>query len=103
MTDHRPDLTDIIRATDAGVEIALKVQPKARRPGISGIHDQRLRVAVSAPPENGKANQAVLRLMATALEVSVRQVEIVRGTTSRSKQLRVTGVTLEDARSRLLS
>ncbi len=100
--DHRA-VPEMIRPTDQGVEIALRVQPKARRPGITGVHDSRIKVAVSAPPEDGQANRAVIRLMADVLDVAVSRIEIIRGTASRSKQLRVSGISADDARERLLS
>jgi len=91
-----------IRPVDGGVELSIYVQPKAKRVGIVGEHGQRIKVAVSAPPEGGKANAAVVKLLASALGVSRGQVELIRGTTSRSKDLRVSGVTLDEASECLL-
>ncbi len=81
-----------IRSVSGGIELAIHVQPKAKRVGIIGQHNQRIRVAVSAPPEGGKANVAVIKLLADELRIPRRQVELIRGTTSRSKDLRVLGV-----------
>ena len=92
-----------VRQAENTVEIALRVQPKARRAGIGGIHDNRIKVAVNAPPEAGKANRAVIKLIADALGIAGRQVESIRGVTSRSKDIRVTGVTLTEAIERLLA
>lgn len=98
----RPEQTDVIRETNDGIVIALKVRPGARQAGFSGVHNHQLRVAVQAPPEHGRANRAVIRLLASTLSVASSQIEILRGTTSRSKQVRVQGVTLDDARAKLL-
>jgi len=91
-----------IRQADNSVEIALRVHPRARRAGITGIHDNRIKLAVNAPPEDGQANRAIVKLIAATLGVASRQVEIIRGATSRSKDVRVTGVTLAEAVERLL-
>lgn len=92
----------MICQVDQDVEISLHVQPKARRPGITGVHDNRLRVAVSAPPEKGRANRAVVELIAKTVGVAAGRVEIIRGNSSRSKQIRITGVTLDEVSSKLL-
>jgi uncharacterized protein (TIGR00251 family) len=94
--------TTAIRQVDNSVQIALRVQPKARRIGLTGLHDDRLKVAVNAPPEDGKANRAVIKLMAATLGIASRQIEIFRGATSRNKDLRVVGITLAEATERLL-
>lgn len=91
-----------IRQTEDTIEIALHVQPRARRAGITGNHDHRIKVAVNAPAEAGKANRAVIQLFADALGIADRQIEIIRGVTSRRKDLRVIGVTLKEANERLL-
>jgi uncharacterized protein (TIGR00251 family) len=66
------------------------VQPRASRPVVG----DRLRVAVVAPPVDGKANEAVVRTLAEALGVPRSSVKIVRGETGRRKTVRVHGVTL---------
>lgn len=63
--------------------------PGARIDGLAGIHGDRLKVRVSAPPEGGRANGAIRGLLAAALGVPPREVELVRGGTSRTKAFRV--------------
>jgi uncharacterized protein len=92
----------VIRPVDGGVEVSCKVQPKAKCVGIVGIQDRRLKIAVSALPEGGKANTAVIKLLAAELKVARSQVELIRGTTSRSKDFRILGVTVEQASKCLL-
>jgi uncharacterized protein len=78
-----------------GLRISLRVTPKARREGIGGVVDRpdgaRLEVAVNAAPEDGKANAAVVALLADALGVAKRQVRVVQGAASRQKLVLVEG------------
>lgn len=69
----------------------MKVVPGARRDEIAGMLGARLKVRVSAPPEGGRANAAVCALVAAALGVRPRQVQIEKGHASAEKTLRVSG------------
>jgi uncharacterized protein (TIGR00251 family) len=79
---------------DGAVTVDIVVQPRASRasrgPGGGGS----LRGAVTAPPGDGQANQAVVRALAEALGVPRAAVEIVRGETGRRKTIRIQGITL---------
>jgi uncharacterized protein (TIGR00251 family) len=79
---------------DGAVTVDLLVQPRAARPAVGPLVGDRLRVAVSAPPVEGKANEAVVRALAEALGVPRTAVEIVRGEGGRRKTARIRGVTL---------
>ncbi len=79
--------------------LKLRVSPGARRPGVSGRYGNAWKVRVAAPPEDGRANEAVLRLVSDVLGAPV---ELVAGHASRDKVVAVSGVTLADA-ERLLS
>jgi len=73
--------------------LAVRVQPGASKEGLVGwTDDGALRLRVAAPPEGGRANQAVVDLLAGLLEVKRRQVVVVRGASSRSKLIRVDGL-----------
>ena len=69
------------------------VQPRASRAKIGPRHDGRIKIAVTAPPVDGEANAAVIDTLAEALGVRRGDVEIVAGTSSRRKTVRVAGVT----------
>ncbi len=72
--------------------IAIRVQPGARRTGVVGrLGDGTWKIAVSAPPEGGRANAAVEQWIAETLELKSRQVAVVKGVTSRSKTVAVEG------------
>jgi hypothetical protein len=83
------------RATPDGVTVAVKVQPKARRPGLQGTaataDGPRLRIAVSEPPEDGRANRAACVALAEALHVGASAVRVAAGAGTREKLLFVTG------------
>lgn len=71
--------------------IDILVQPRASREKIGPMHDGRLKVAVTAPPVDGEANAAVVEVLAKALGVSRRQVEVIAGMSSRRKTVRIDG------------
>ena len=73
--------------------IALRVQPGARRAGLKGRRaDGALQVAVTAPPEDGRANRAVVELLSELLGVPARQMRVLRGGSSRGKTVEIEGV-----------
>jgi uncharacterized protein (TIGR00251 family) len=82
-----------VRASDAGVRFAVRVQPRASRSEIVGVHGDAMKVRLSAPPVDGAANEALVELIANVLGVGRRAVRIVSGETSRSKVVEVEGVT----------
>ena len=85
--------------SDGSITFAVRVVARAARSQIAGAHDGALRVRVAAPPVEGAANEELCRTLARALGVPARAVEIVRGQTAKTKQVRVFGA---DAR-RLLA
>lgn len=78
-----------VRSVAEGVELRLKVIPSTSRSVIVGVLGDRLKVKVTAPPEDGKANQAVIELISEWLG---RDVEIVAGHRSAEKLVRVSGL-----------
>ena len=82
-----------LREDEQGLVVDVLVQPRAGRPRIGPIHGDRLKVAVTAPPVDGAANEAVVELFARALGVPRRDVEVVSGLSSRRKSVRLRGVT----------
>jgi hypothetical protein len=88
-------VTAFWRALTDGVAVAVKVQPKSRRPGVGGrlpsADGERLRIGVAAAPERGKANLAACAALARALDVAASAVSVQRGLTSPEKTLYVAG------------
>lgn len=79
------------RPLDSGVSVAVKVHPRSRHPGVQNAAGDRLRIAVTEPPEDGRANRAVCAAVARLLEVAPSAVSVTAGASSRDKTLRVTG------------
>jgi uncharacterized protein (TIGR00251 family) len=75
-----------------GAELRVRVQPRASANEITAVRDGVLLMRVTAPPADGKANDAVRKLIARRLRIGVTRVEIVRGASTRDKVLRVQGI-----------
>lgn len=90
-----------IVADGDGVLLSVHVQPGAKRPGLAGWHGDAVKVRVSAPPVDGRANDAVVALVAEVLGVPAGAVTVVAGHTSRRKRLRISGRDAADVRDRL--
>jgi hypothetical protein len=83
------------------VEFAVKAVPGASRDALSGLWGTALKVKVAAPPEGGRANDAIVALLAAALGVRAAAVSIISGQTHPVKRIRVAGLKSEQTRQRL--
>ena len=84
--------------------LSLRVRPRAKRSELLGFRaDGVLQVAVAAPAEDGRANRAVMELLAAALGVRLAQLRLVRGVSSRGKVVAVDGLEPDQVRGRLES
>jgi uncharacterized protein (TIGR00251 family) len=84
-------------------EIAVRLQPRARANEIVGERSGVLVIRVTSPPVDGRANDALCRLIAKRARVGVRRVSVVRGAGAREKLVRVEGIAEEPLRKLLLS
>jgi uncharacterized protein (TIGR00251 family) len=84
-----------------GVVLPVRAQPGARRAGIQGERNGALKVAVTAPPEDGRANEALVELLRDKLKLKRSQVELISGQTSRDKRFLIRGMSCEELRERL--
>jgi uncharacterized protein (TIGR00251 family) len=84
-----------------GALLPVRVQPRAGRDEVAGWHGHALRVRVAAPPVGGRANQAVIALLAEALGLPRSSIEVVSGDTSRDKLVRVGRRSLAEIRALL--
>lgn len=82
-------MTDLSHLARAGTEIAVRVTPKASRNRVVVEADGAIRVYVTVVPEGGKANAAVVKLLAKALGVPKTQLSLLRGATARDKLFRI--------------
>ena len=78
-----------IEARSDGLIVALHVQPGARRTAIVGPHGDRLKVAVSSPPADGRANSALLQFLAERLAIPKSRLRLLSGASSREKRVAI--------------
>lgn len=81
-------MTDLSHLAQPGAEIAVRVTPRASRNAVL-VDGEMLRVTVTVVPEDGKANAAVIKLLAKALGIAKSRLVLIRGATSRDKVFRV--------------
>jgi uncharacterized protein (TIGR00251 family) len=91
----------MIREHKDGVTIAVRAQPGAKRTKVVGVHGDELKIAVQAPPIEGRANGALIAFLSETLGVAKSKITLLNGELSRSKVFLVRGVNLEIARTAL--
>jgi hypothetical protein len=91
----------VIRTTSTGVEIEVRVIPRAGNSGVAGTRDGRLLIRLAAAPVDGGANEALVTLLATYLDCPKRSIRIVAGDRSRTKRVAIDGLGESDLRLRL--
>ena len=84
------------RTDDGGLVFGLRVSAGAGRNRVKGLYGDRLKVSVTAPPERGKANDAICELLADWLDINARNVAITSGETSPDKRVTVYGVSEQE-------
>ena len=89
------------RDTSDGCVLSVRVHPGARRNAITGIHAEALKIALTTPPVDDRANEALIAFVAEALHVPKARIAIVTGATSRTKTLRITGRSAAEAQAAL--
>ena len=93
-------MIDLKRHAD-GVLLPVRARPGAKRSAITGAQGGMLKVAVTAAPEKGKANQAIIELLCETLSLARSQVALRTGQGSRSKQFLVRGLTSDELARRI--
>jgi len=88
---------------DGRVLLKLHVQPKASKNRFAGIYNDAIKLAVTAPPVDGKANTAVIKFLASSLNLKKKDLEIRHGLQSRTKSILIAGRSLEELRSQILA
>ncbi len=97
---HYPQ-AKVFTKTEGGIKLALFVQPKASKNEIIGPHNGALKIKITAPPIDGKANTALVEFLANALDIPKRQIRILKGETGRNKSVEIFGLNLDEIRRRL--
>ena len=95
----------MIRETAAGVTLAVRAQPGAKKTAITGMYGEgpaaQLKIAVHAPPLEGRANEALTAFLADFFSISRSHVELISGELSRSKVFLLHGIKLSQANAAL--
>jgi uncharacterized protein (TIGR00251 family) len=92
-----------LRETPEGCTLPVRVHPGAKRNAITGTHDDALKVSLTTPPTDGRANAALIEFLADRLNIPRARITLLTGATSRSKTLRITGLTQNEIEEKLLS
>jgi len=91
-----------VRDVADGCTLSVRVQPGAKRDAVIGLHGGALKVALTAPPVEGKANEALIAFVAERVGLPRARVSLVAGAASRGKVLRITGKSATEVRAALL-
>jgi uncharacterized protein (TIGR00251 family) len=91
-----------IKQTKSGLSLDVIVQPKSSRNEIAGMHGDRLKIKLTAPPVDGKANAALIAFLAKKLGITRSRITILRGETGRKKTLLIHSLSEEDIHALLL-
>jgi uncharacterized protein len=83
----------LIRQTGAGVEVDVRVIPRARRSELAGIRDDAVLIRLAAPPVEGAANEKLIDFLSQRLDIPRRSIQIVSGLRTRRKRVSIAGVT----------
>jgi uncharacterized protein (TIGR00251 family) len=90
-----------VRQSRDGALLPVRAQPGSRRNAVVGVHAGQLKVAISAPPDKGKANDALVRVLAKALGIRRSDISLASGAASRDKVFVIVGLSLNELRRRL--
>jgi len=90
-----------LKQTANGVTFSVKVQPRARKNAITGAVGDALKLSLTAPPVEGKANQAVIDFLADFFDIPRSSITIASGANSRLKLIRIAGANLQALEQRL--
>jgi uncharacterized protein len=86
---------------DGSLLICIYVQPRASRTGLCGIYGDSLKVAIAAPPVDGRANREIIAYLSALLKIPKKEIAIISGAQSRKKKFRITSFTEGEVRKRL--
>jgi uncharacterized protein (TIGR00251 family) len=89
--------------SESRTRLSLRVSPGAKSSAVVGRYGERWKIRVTAPAESGRANEALLELLAGALGITRSRLRVVSGTGSRDKIVEVTGIDAEESERQLLA
>lgn len=91
----------MIEVTKGGVRLHLFIQPNSSKDEIIGAHNEELKIKLTAPPVDGKANDALIKFLARTLALPKKNFTLIRGETGRHKVVEVFGLSEAEIRARL--
>ena len=93
---------DYLESISNGIRVRIVVKPNSKRPGIKIDSERKfLQISVKSPPDKGKANKEILKLLAKQLDLPTTNLSIISGQTSRDKIVLVTNITFEDLQKKI--
>ncbi|AEU38430.1 DUF167 domain-containing protein [Granulicella mallensis] len=92
-----------LRDTPGGCSLPVRVHPGAKQNAVTGTHDGSLKISLTTPPTDGRANTALIAFLSDRLNIPRAHIELLTGATSRSKTLRIAGLTSAEVEARLLT
>jgi uncharacterized protein (TIGR00251 family) len=90
-----------LRETPDGCTLPVRVHPGARANAVTGVHDGALKISLTTPPTDGRANDALIAFLAERLRIPRSRISLVSGATSRSKTLRIAGKSAAEVQAAL--
>ncbi|HMF63688.1 MAG TPA: DUF167 domain-containing protein [Edaphobacter sp.] len=95
------EVDEFVRDVEDGCTVSVRVHPGARKNGVSGVHAGAVKISLTTPPLDGRANEALIAVVAELLRIPRARVSLVSGMTSRTKVLRITGKSADEVRAAL--
>ena len=95
------DVAGFAQDVGDGCTLSVRMHPGARRKGVTGTHAGAVKISLTTPPTDGRANEALIAFLAQLLRVPRARVAILTGATSRSKLLRITGKSAAEVQAAL--
>ena len=92
-----------LRDTPGGCSLPVRVHPGAKQNAITGTHDGSIKVSLTTPPTDVRANAALIAFLSDHLNIPRAHIELLTGATSRTKMLRIAGLTSAEVEARLLT
>lgn len=87
----------MIETVKGGVRLHLFIQPKSSKNEVVGSHNGLLKIKITAPPVDGKANECLIEFLSDVFDIPKRDITIIRGETGRNKTVELSGVTAQVA------
>ncbi len=94
-------MSGFARNVEDGCILTVRIHPGARKDAVTGTHAEALKISLTTPPVDGRANEALIGFLAEALRLPRARIAILTGATSRTKTLRVTGKSAAEVQAAL--